>query len=126
MRNHRNPRASVSKQPTPDNPGAPRATHTSSAPTEADVRSSRPEFEYAMNGLRLSIGRTDALADALHRYFDERDIICADPVVAERRASHLIDLTAEAALQAIEELDRACEAVGYHVNASEEDADARS
>lgn len=33
---------------------------------------SRTDFEYHMNGLRQSIGRTDTLADALQRYYDER------------------------------------------------------
>jgi len=73
---------------------------------------SRPEFEYHMNGVRLSIGRTDPLADALVRYYDERRLIGEDYDVVERRASHLIDMIAEAAVRAIEELDRACAAVG--------------
>jgi hypothetical protein len=89
----------------------------SKAVTRAAVaRVSRADFEYHMNGLRLSVGRTDALADALRRYFDERD----DDEVAEQRVSHLIDLTAEAAERATKELDLACEAVGW------EGADERS
>jgi hypothetical protein len=108
MRRHRNPLTSVSKQPSPDNPGALRLA----APPEPEARSLRPEFEGHMNGLRLAVGRTDALANALVRYFDERDVL-DDPDVAERRASHLVDLTAECAVQACEELDLACETVGW-------------
>jgi hypothetical protein len=92
MNDHRNPRASVPKRPTPDNL-APRV----------DAR----DFEYHMNGLRLSVGRADALADALRRYFDERD----HDEVAERRVSHLVDLTAETAERAVDELERACDAM---------------
>ena len=66
-----------------------------------------------MNGLRLAVGRTDAVADALQRYFDERRATGPGADVAERRASHLIDLTAECAVKAIEELELACEAVGW-------------
>src|SRR3954468_20253583 len=113
MEKHRNPRASVSKQPTPDNPGTLRIARTSAPSTEDGARSSRPDFEYHMNGLRLAIGRTDAVADALQRYFDERRVTGAGADIAERRASHLIDLTAECAVHAYEELELACEAVGW-------------
>ncbi len=116
MTRHRNPRASVSKRPTPDNPGTLRLA----APPESDVRSLRPEFEGHMNGLRLAVGRADAVANALVRYFDERHVVDTDPDVAERRASHLVDLTAECADRACKELDLACETVGW------EDADERS
>jgi len=116
MQKHRNPRASVSKRPTPDNPGTLRLA----AYPEPDVRSLRPEFEGHMNGLRLAIGRADAVANALVRYFDERHVVDTDPDVAERRASHLVDLTAECADRACKELDLACETVGW------EDADERS
>ncbi len=116
MKTHRNPRASVSKRPTPDNPGTPRLA----ASPEPDVRSLRPEFEGHMNGLRLAVGRADAVANALVRYFDERHVVDTDPDVAERRASHLVDLTAECADRACKELDLACETVGW------EDTDERS
>src|SRR5215468_3638441 len=111
MTRHRNPRASVSKRPTPDNPGTLRLAPPPE-PDVPDVRSLRPEFEGHMNGLRLAVGRADAVANALVRYFDERDVL-DDPDVAERRASHLVDMTAEAAVQACEELDLACETVGW-------------
>jgi hypothetical protein len=116
MSKHRNPRASVSKQPTPDNPVTLRIAHISAASTEDDARNarnSRPDFEYHMNGLRLAIGRTDAVADALQRYFDERRVTGPGADVAERRASHLIDMTAECAVRACDELELACEAIGW-------------
>ena len=105
MEKHRNLRQRLSKPSSPDNPGILRIARTSAASTEADARNSRPDFEYHMNGLRLAIGRTDAVADALQRYFDERRVTGPDADVAERRASHLIDLTAECAVKAIEELE---------------------
>jgi len=116
MNKHRNPPATLSKQPSPDNPSALRLA----APPEPEARSLRPEFEGHMNGLRLAVGRADAVANALVRYFDERHVVDTDPDVAERRASHLIDLTAECADRACKELDLACETVGW------EDADERS
>ena len=109
MHRHRNPQARLSTRPTPDNdPTPPRDREEKVVAKQV----SRPDFEYHMNGLRLAVGRTDAVADALQRYFDERQVGSADPDVAERRASHLIDLTAECAVHACEELDLACEAVG--------------
>jgi hypothetical protein len=66
-----------------------------------------------MNGLRLAVGRADAVANALVRYFDERNVINTDPDIDERRASHRIDMTAEAAARATKELDLACETVGW-------------
>jgi hypothetical protein len=66
-----------------------------------------------MNGLRLALGRAEALTDAVHRYFDERHVGGADPDVAERRASHLIDMVAAATVEAAKELDLACETVGW-------------
>jgi len=119
MKTHRNPRASVPKRPTPDNPRTPRLA-APPEPDVPDVRSLRPEFEGHMNGLRLAVGRADAAANALVRYFDERHVVDTDPDVAERRASHLVDLTAECADRACKELDLACETVGW------EDADERS
>lgn len=107
MKRHRNPQASVPKRPTPDNPSTLRL----SAPPEPEARSRRPELEGYLIDLRLAVGRTDALASALVRYFDERHLVDADRVVAERRASHLVDLVAEAAVAAARELDLACEAL---------------
>ena len=80
MSRHRNPRASVPKRPTPDNPGA------RTVPPEPDERSWRPEFEGHMNDLRLALGRAEALTDALVRYFDERHVTGADDDVAEHVA----------------------------------------
>ncbi len=107
MSRHRNPRASVSKRPTPDNPGARTVHH------EPNARSWRPEFEGHMNGLRLALGRAEALTDSLARYYDERHVGGADPDVAERRVSHLIDMVAVATVEATKELDLACETVGW-------------
>ena len=59
MKRHRNPRASVPKRPTPDNPRTPRLA-APPEPDVPDVRSLRPEFEGHMNGLRLAVGRADA------------------------------------------------------------------
>lgn len=109
MRKHRNPRARLSTRPTPDNDPAPPRDREEKVVAK---KVSRPDFEYYMSGLRLAIGRTEAVADALQRYFDEREGGSDDPNVAERRASHLIDLTAECAVRACKELDLACEAVG--------------
>jgi hypothetical protein len=53
------------------------------------------------------LGRADALTDALVRYYDERRGNGVDPDVVERRVSHLIDMAAEATVQAFEELGRA-------------------
>jgi len=114
MSRHRNPRATVPKRPIPDNPGA------RTLPPEPDERSWRPEFEGHMNGLRLALGRAEALTDALVRYFDERHVTGSDDDIAERRVSHLIDLAAAATVEATKELDLACETVGW------EDADERS
>ncbi len=70
---------------------------------------SRAEYDSHVSEVRLAMGRTDALADVLQRYYDVR---CGDPDVVERRVSHLIDLTAEAAVQAMEALDRAGDSLG--------------
>jgi hypothetical protein len=58
-------------------------------------RPSRAEFDSHVNDLRLALGRADALADALVRYYDERRVSGVDPDVAERRVSHLIDMAAK-------------------------------
>ena len=70
--------------------------------------------------MQLTLGRAEALTDALARYYDERHVGDVDSDVAERRVSHLIDLAAAATVEATKELDLACETVGW------EDADARS
>jgi hypothetical protein len=70
------------------------------------------EFDGHVNELRDALGRVDALADALQRSFDQRHIGGADPDVVDRRTSYLIDLTAEAALRAFDELNHAGDALG--------------
>jgi chemotaxis regulatin CheY-phosphate phosphatase CheZ len=104
MRNHRNPQARLPKPPTPDN-HAPRTS---------------AEFDGHVNELRKALGRVDALTDALQRSFDQRHVDEVDSDVVERRTSYLIDMTAEAALRAFDELNRAGDALGS------EDADERS
>jgi hypothetical protein len=78
------------------------------------------EFDGHVNELRSALGRVDALADALQRSFDQRHVGASDHGVIDRRKSFLIDLTAEAALRALDELNRAGDALGS------EDADERS
>src|SRR4051812_44088734 len=96
MQRHRNPRPRLPKPPTHDN----HAPQTSA------------EFDSHVNGLRKALGRVDALADALQRSFDQRHGDEADPDVVERRTSYLIDMTAESALIAFDELNRAGSALG--------------
>jgi hypothetical protein len=104
MREHRNPRPRLPKPPTPDN-HAPRTS---------------AEFDSHVNELRKALGRVDALADALQRSFDQRRLGEDDSDVVDRRTSYLIDLTAEAALLAFDELNRAGDVLGS------EDANERS
>jgi len=75
-------------------------------------RPSRAEFDTHVGGARLAIGRAEALTDALHRYFDERNVTTAEDAVAERRVSHLIDMAAAATVEAFDELDRAADTLG--------------
>lgn len=65
-----------------------------------------------MNALRAALGQVDALADSLQRSFDQRHFDEADSDIVDRRTSYLIDLTAEAAARALDELNRAGEALG--------------
>lgn len=107
MHEHRNPRGSVSKRPIlPDNHDAPTAGAVADA-----RRPSRADFDTHVGGARLAIGRAEALTDALHRYFDDRNVTGADGDVSERRVSHLIDMAAAATVEAFEELDRASDAL---------------
>jgi chemotaxis regulatin CheY-phosphate phosphatase CheZ len=73
------------------------------------------EFDGHVNELRSALGRVDALADSLQRSFDQRHFDGADPGVVDRRTSYLIDMTAEAALRAFDELNRAGYALGHGV-----------
>lgn len=85
--------------------------------TRALTRSERPrtsaEFDGHVNELRSALGRVDALADAVVRSFDQRHCEGADPRVVDRRTSFLLDMTAEAALRALDELNRAGSALGH-------------
>lgn len=76
MRRHRNPRASVSKRPTPDNHGAP---NTGTRPPRTSA-----EFDGHVDELREALGRVDALTDALKRSFDERHNDGADLDIVDR------------------------------------------
>ena len=62
-------------------------------------------LEDGLNGLRSAVGRTDALADAVFRVYDERRVEGEDDRV-EERMSHLIDATTEAATKALDQLDQ--------------------
>jgi hypothetical protein len=73
------------------------------------------EFDGHVNELREALGRVDALADSLARSFDQRHVGGSDPDVVDRRASYLIDMTAEAAVRAFDELNRAGDALGSGV-----------
>jgi len=70
------------------------------------------EFDGHVNDLRAALGRVDALACSLQRSFDQRHFDGVDEEVVERRTSFLIDMTAEAAERAIDELNRAGDALG--------------
>ena len=76
---------------------------------------SKAEFEGHVNGLRLALGRAEALTDALARHYDERFVGGVDPNVAERRVSHLIDMAAVATVEAFKELDLAGDSLGSGV-----------
>lgn len=80
------------------------------APAKRPPRT-QAEFEGHVNGLRLALGRVDALADALVRCYDERRLGGDEGDVIERRVSHLIDLTGEEVAKAVEELAKAAEAL---------------
>lgn len=73
------------------------------------------EFDGHVDELRSALGRVDALAEALVRSFDQRHFDGADPRVVDRRTSFLLDMTAEAALRALDELNRAGDALGHGV-----------
>jgi len=75
------------------------------------TRLSSAEFDSHVGELRDALGRVDALADALQRTFDER-VIDGDPLVVERRISHMIDMLAEASARALKELARAGDTLG--------------
>jgi hypothetical protein len=62
--------------------------------------------------LRDSLGRVDALTDSLQRSFDQRHFDGVDPAVVDRRTSFLIDMLAEAGAKALDELNRAGDALG--------------
>jgi chemotaxis regulatin CheY-phosphate phosphatase CheZ len=70
------------------------------------------EFDGHVGELRDALGRVDALADSLKRSFDQRHIGESAHDVIDRRTSFLIDLTAEAAARALDELNRAGDALG--------------
>jgi hypothetical protein len=113
MRRHRNPQARLSKPPSPDNDPTPTRDRAVRAPI----------LEHGLDGLRNAVGRTDALADAVFRVYDERRVGGEDDRV-EERVSHLIDATTEAATKALEELDQLrADLAGQP---STEDADERS
>ena len=113
MTKHRNPQARLSKPPSPDND-----------PTPTRDRAVRALLlEHGLDDLRNAVGRTDALADAVFRVYDERRVGGEDDRV-EERVSHLIDATTEAATKALEELDRLRADLAGQPSA--EDADERS
>lgn len=113
MRDHRNPRPRLSKRPTPDNQDAPN-TSAHEAAAKRPPRTSA-EFDGHVNELRESLGRVDALTDALKRSFDQRYFDGVDPALVDRRTSYLIDLLAEAGVRAFDELNRAGYALGSEV-----------
>jgi len=84
--------------------------------TRALTRPERPrtsaEFDGHVGELRDALGRVDALTDSLKRSFDVRHFDGADPAVVDRRTSFLIDLLAEAGAKALDELNRAGNALG--------------
>jgi hypothetical protein len=110
MTRHRNPRASVSKRPTPDNPGALNAG-APEAPARRPPRTGA-EFDSHVDELREALGRVDALGDSLKQSFDQRHVDGANREVVDRRASYLIDMMAEAAQRAFDELNRVGDALG--------------
>jgi len=79
------------------------------------------EFDGHLDELSDALGRLDALADSLKRSFDQRHFEGPDPVVIDRRTSFLIDLTAEAAHRALDELNRAGHALGRRSDVPDED-----
>jgi hypothetical protein len=91
MPKHRNPQARLSKPPSHDNDLTP--------------REARGALLDGFNGLRYAVGRTDALADAVFRAYDERRVEGEDDYV-EERISHLVDATTEAATNALDKLDK--------------------
>jgi hypothetical protein len=109
MPSHRNPRQRLTKPPSPDNHDDP--TLTAGTITKSPPRTSA-EFDGHVNELRSALGRVDALADALVRSFDQRHVGESDHDVIDRRTSFLLDVTAEAAARALDELNRAGEALG--------------
>jgi len=113
MTEHRNPQARLSKPPSPDNDPTP----TRDRAVCASLR------EHSLDGLRHAVWRSDKLADAVFRVYDERRVRGEDDRV-EERGSHLIDATTEAATQALEELDLLRADLAGPPSA--EDADARS
>jgi hypothetical protein len=116
MAKHRNPQARLSKPPSPDNDPTPTRDRAVRA-----VRASL--LEHGLDDLRNAVGRTDALADAVFRVYDERRVGGEDDRV-EERVSHLIDATTEAATKALEELDQLRADLAGQPSA--EDADERS
>ena len=73
------------------------------------------EFDGHVGELRDALGRVDALTDSLKRSFDVRHFDGVDPAVVDRRTSFLIDILAEAGAKALDELNRAGDALGRGV-----------
>jgi len=115
MKQHRNPRQRLSKPPTPDNAAEPTP--------ERDRAVRARTIADGLNDLRETIGRTDALANAVVRVYDERAGGEDDPRV-EERVSYLIDCAAASAAKALMELDQFREEL--EAMSSAEGADERS